>query len=88
MKIPWWGVYLTWTLAMSVALGCSWVVTLYGLRLGYQRSVDWLVAFFTGFFQNVFIIAPFKVMVISLVYIIVLEQHVNFREEAAVSVHG
>ena len=63
--MPWWTLYLTWTLAMCVALGSSWVVMLYGLRLGYQGSVDWLASFFTGWFQSAFVVQPFKVFRLS-----------------------
>jgi uncharacterized membrane protein YhdT len=48
--------YVTWALALCVALVSSWVVCLYGLRLGYQGSVDWLTAFFTGEKSKIFIV--------------------------------
>ncbi|KAL8618842.1 hypothetical protein ACOMHN_000849 [Nucella lapillus] len=85
-KVPWWTVYFTWTLAILVALSSSWVVMLYGLRLDYQTSVDWLSSFFTGWFQNAVMLQPIKVVIASLVYICVLGQHVNVREEAQIDV--
>ncbi|XP_070173844.1 uncharacterized protein [Littorina saxatilis] len=86
-SLPWWSIYLTWTLAIVVNLSVSWVVMLYGLRLGYQGSVDWLTAFFTGFCNNVFLIQPVKVFIMSILYILILGQHVNVREVAGVTLY-
>ena len=61
---------------------------MYGLQLGYQASVDWLTAFFTGFFGHAFILEPVLVLVIALLYVTLLGQHVNVLEEAGVSVFG
>ena len=73
---------------MTVAIGSSWVVMLYGLRLGYQTSVDWLTSFFTGWMQDVLWLQPIKVLFLSIVYIILFRQHVNFKEANSISVHG
>ena len=60
-RLPWWFLYINWTLVVTVSLICSYFVMLYGLKYGYQRSVEWLIAFLTGFTQSAFVIQPIKV---------------------------
>ena len=73
---------------MIVAIGSSWLVMLYGLRLGYQTSVDWLTSFFSGLAEDILWLQPVKVLFFSILYIIVLRQHINLKETANLSVHG
>uniref|UniRef100_A0A8W8HNY2 Polycystic kidney disease protein 1-like 2 n=1 Tax=Magallana gigas TaxID=29159 RepID=A0A8W8HNY2_MAGGI len=74
--LPWWTVYIAWTLVISLSVVSSYFVMLYGLKYGYQKSVDWLVSFFTAFFQSAFITQPFKVIAISLVFTMILKKPV------------
>lgn len=75
-RLPWWTVYIAWTLVISLSVVSSYFVMLYGLKYGYQKSVDWLVSFFTAFFQSAFITQPFKVIAISMVFTMILKKPV------------
>ena len=75
-SLPWWTVYIAWTLVISVSLVSSYFVMLYGLKYGYQKSVDWLVSFFTAFFQSALVTQPLKVIAISLVFTMILKRPV------------
>nr|XP_022331159.1 polycystic kidney disease protein 1-like 2 isoform X2 [Crassostrea virginica] len=74
--LPWWTVYIAWTLVLSISLVSSYFVMLYGLKFGYQKSVDWLVSFFTAFFQSALVTQPLKVIAISLVFTMILKRPV------------
>ncbi|WAQ94273.1 PKDRE-like protein [Mya arenaria] len=41
-SLPWWFLYVAWTVAISVCLVSSFVVMLYGLKFGYTLSIEWL----------------------------------------------
>ena len=60
-RIPWWGIYVSWTLAIGFSLVASYFIVLYGLNYGYNTSVSWLISFMTGFGQSTGVMQPIKV---------------------------
>ncbi len=77
-SLPWWATYMTWILAISTAIISSYFVMLYGLKYGYQLSVDWLVSFFISFTQSVIVIQPVKVLVVVVLLTQILRQPVKY----------
>ncbi|XP_052276692.1 polycystic kidney disease 1-related protein-like isoform X3 [Dreissena polymorpha] len=78
--LPWWFLYVAWVLVLAVSLICSYFVMLYGLKYGYQRSAEWLVAFLTGFTQSAFITQPVKVFSIAMVFTLIFKKTVEFDD--------
>ncbi|XP_053374546.1 polycystic kidney disease protein 1-like 2 isoform X2 [Mercenaria mercenaria] len=79
-RFPWWIVYIAWTLSITTCLTSSYFVALYGLKFGYTRSAEWLVSFFTGFFQSVFVQQPIKVFGIAFMLTLVFKKTANFDD--------
>ena len=52
---------------------------LYGLKYGYAKSVDWMVSFFTAFFQSTFVTQPLKVIVVATLFTMILKKPVEFE---------
>ncbi|XP_062612733.1 polycystin-1-like protein 2, partial [Saccostrea cucullata] len=77
--LPWWTVYIAWTLVITLSVVSSYFVMLYGLKFGYQKSVEWLVSFFTAFFQSAFVTQPLKVIAISLIFTMILKKPVEIQ---------
>lgn len=61
---PWWVIIIAWVVSLSTSLLCSYFIMLYGLKFGPYKSMQWLVAFFTGFFQSVTVMEPVKAVAI------------------------
>ncbi|XP_060069517.1 polycystin-1-like protein 2 [Ylistrum balloti] len=78
-RFPWWMIYIAWTLVLSTAVISSYFVMLYGLMYGYQKSIEWLVSFFTGFFQSAFVTEPLKVFVIAVLLAFIFKKPVEFE---------
>nr|KAG5693167.1 hypothetical protein BaRGS_035365 [Batillaria attramentaria] len=82
-SLPWWFIYLAWIVTLGISIFNSYVVMLYGLHIGYQASIDWVVSFFTAWSNNVFVLQPQKVVFLSLIFVIVLRQHVDVQKAAS-----
>ncbi|XP_013390791.1 polycystic kidney disease protein 1-like 2 [Lingula anatina] len=79
-RLPWWCIYIAWVVAVLTCLVCSYYTMLYGLKYGHKKSVQWVVAFFTGFFQSVCITQPIKVILIALLVSLILKKSVAVNE--------
>ncbi|XP_048253676.1 uncharacterized protein LOC124131324 isoform X2 [Haliotis rufescens] len=77
-SFPWWFLYITWTLCLATCIICSFFVMLYGLKYGYQKSVDWLVSFLTAFTQSATVTQPIKVVVLAVLLTQILKRPVNY----------
>lgn len=83
-RLPWWFIFITWTLLGAYNIVLSYYIMLYGLSLDYEKSVDWIIAFFTGFFLNVAVIQPAKVVVMVILLVLVFRQKHTYRDQAPV----
>ena len=59
--LPYWCVYVAWSLAILAVLLSSFFVILYSLQWGKEKAEEWMTSFFLSFFQSLLIIQPFKV---------------------------
>ncbi|XP_052792159.1 polycystic kidney disease protein 1-like 2 [Mya arenaria] len=81
--LPWWFLYVAWTVAISVCLVSSFVVMLYGLKFGYTLSIEWLVSFVTGFLQSVLVQQPLKTLVVVVLLTMIFKKDVEFEDVGA-----
>ncbi|XP_022107070.1 polycystic kidney disease protein 1-like 2 isoform X2 [Acanthaster planci] len=73
--LPWWWVYIGWFLAISSSLFAAYLIILYGLTFGKQKSLDWLVSMIVSLFQSIVVIQPVKVIAIAAFFAIVLKSY-------------
>ena len=59
--LPWWCIYISWTLSILSSLASAIIVIFYSLQWGKTRSEEWLSSLFLSFFQSVILIQPIKV---------------------------
>ena len=62
--LPWWCVYIGWALTISTYTVSSYIVLMYGLTFGYNRSLAWLTSFLAMITNSVGILQPLKVAAI------------------------
>ena len=60
-RLPCWCVYIGWALAMSSCAVSSYVVLMYGLTFGMNRSLDWISSFLASVTNNIGLLQPVKV---------------------------
>ncbi|XP_070538878.1 polycystin-1-like protein 2 isoform X2 [Ptychodera flava] len=65
--LPWWFLYVGWTLVTLTALGSAFFILWYGLKYGRQKSIDWLVSMAVSLFQSVFCVQPIKVVLLAMI---------------------
>ncbi|XP_008843053.1 polycystic kidney disease and receptor for egg jelly-related protein [Nannospalax galili] len=65
LVLPWWCVYIAWTLVFITSGISSFFIVFYGLTYGYDKSVEWLLASFCSFCQSVFLVQPCKIVLLS-----------------------
>ena len=65
-KLPWWWLYIGWTLAMATCAVSSYIVLMYGLSFGFNKSMAWLTSFLAATTNNIGLFQPFKVAAIVL----------------------
>lgn len=81
--LPWWWLYVVWMLSMILAVCLSLVIVLYGLKMGYQGSVDWLISFFTAWINDTFVMQPLQIIGFSLMAVVLLRRTVDIRSYSA-----
>ncbi|KAJ8305495.1 hypothetical protein KUTeg_016040 [Tegillarca granosa] len=78
-KFPWWFVFIAWGLVITTSVVSSYFVMLYGLKYGYQKSIDWLVSFLTAFIQSTLVTQPLKVISFAILLTIILKKPIEFE---------
>uniref|UniRef100_A0A0L8GRK9 PLAT domain-containing protein n=1 Tax=Octopus bimaculoides TaxID=37653 RepID=A0A0L8GRK9_OCTBM len=76
--LPWWFVYISWTITLTFCLISTYFIMLYGLTYGYERSIDWTVAFFTSLVQSIFLEQPFEILLKTAV-VVLLRMRLNIE---------
>ncbi|XP_007953840.1 polycystic kidney disease and receptor for egg jelly-related protein [Orycteropus afer afer] len=63
--LPQWCVYVAWFLVFAICSISSFFIVFYGLTYGYDLSRRWLFTSFCSFFQSVFLVQTFKIILLS-----------------------
>lgn len=59
--LPWWFVFVGWTLVIATSGVSGYFTMMYGLTYGKDRSISWLISMVVSFFESLFITQPLKV---------------------------
>lgn len=59
--LPWWFVFVGWTLVVATSGVSGYFTMMYGLTYGKERSISWLISMLVSFFESLFITQPLKV---------------------------
>uniref|UniRef100_A0A3Q3NL01 Polycystic kidney disease protein 1-like 2 n=1 Tax=Labrus bergylta TaxID=56723 RepID=A0A3Q3NL01_9LABR len=58
--LPWWFVFVGWTLVIATSCVSGYFTMMYGLTYGKERSISWLISMLVSFFESLFITQPLK----------------------------
>jgi len=81
--LPWWFVWLAWTLTVATCLCSSFLVIAYGLSNTHYKNVAWTMSFFMSMLGHVGVIQPFKVAVLVMLGTLIFNQPVRPSFEAS-----
>ena len=73
-RLPHWFIYVGWFILAMTTLVSSYVIMLYGLKYGKQRSLAWLTSLFVSTFQSIFITQPLKVLLLATFVAMILKK--------------
>ena len=60
--LPWWFLFVGWTLVVATSGVSGYFTMMYGLTYGKDRSISWLISMVVSFVESLFITQPLKVM--------------------------
>uniref|UniRef100_A0A3Q3GQB0 Polycystic kidney disease protein 1-like 2 n=1 Tax=Labrus bergylta TaxID=56723 RepID=A0A3Q3GQB0_9LABR len=72
--LPWWFVFVGWTLVIATSCVSGYFTMMYGLTYGKERSISWLISMLVSFFESLFITQPLKVLGFAAFFALVLKK--------------
>ncbi|KAM7014972.1 polycystin-1-like protein 2 [Tautogolabrus adspersus] len=72
--LPWWFVFVGWTLVIATSCVSGYFTMMYGLTYGKDRSISWLISMLVSFFESLFITQPLKVLGFAAFFALVLKK--------------
>ncbi|XP_057707318.1 polycystic kidney disease protein 1-like 2 isoform X1 [Corythoichthys intestinalis] len=72
--LPWWFVFIGWTLVIATSGVSGYFTMMYGLTYGKDRSISWLISMVVSFFESLFITQPLKVLGFAAFFALVLKK--------------
>ncbi|XP_073461960.1 polycystin-1-like protein 2 [Aquarana catesbeiana] len=73
-RLPWWFLYIGWSLLISISIVSTYFTMMYGFLYGKQSSIRWIVSMFLSLFQSIFILQPLKVVGFAVFFALVLKK--------------
>ncbi|CAH1785596.1 unnamed protein product [Owenia fusiformis] len=80
LGLPWWFIYINWTLSVLICLSASYFIMLYGLKYGYQASIEWLTSIFVAFSTSILFIQPVKVITIAILCALICKRKPEIQD--------
>ncbi|XP_076879583.1 polycystin-1-like protein 2 [Brachyhypopomus gauderio] len=71
-KLPWWFVFVGWTLLLGISGVSTFFTLIYGFQYGKESSIQWVVTLTLSLFQSIFIIQPLKVVGLAIFFALIL----------------
>ncbi|XP_019635022.1 PREDICTED: polycystic kidney disease protein 1-like 2 [Branchiostoma belcheri] len=75
--IPWWTVYFGWLLVWSASFVAAFFTVLYTLSFGRAKAEAWVFTFVTSFFTDLFLVQPFKLMLVAMLFALLVRKPVE-----------
>ena len=73
-ELPYWFIYIAWTVCVLVILACSIIIVFYGMQFGNVKSLQWLATITFSLVQDVLLLQPARVMLVALFFAFVLKK--------------
>ncbi|KAI8497521.1 hypothetical protein Bbelb_248270 [Branchiostoma belcheri] len=82
-SLPWWAAYIGWMLVWSASFVSAFFTVLYSLSFGRAKAEAWAVTFLTSFFTDLFLMQPFKLMLVAVVFALISKKPVEDEDPPA-----
>ncbi|XP_066268498.1 polycystin-1-like protein 2 [Branchiostoma lanceolatum] len=69
--LPWWTAYIGWLLVWSASFVAAFFTVLYTLSFGRAKAEAWLVTFLTSFITDLFLMQPFKLLIVAVIFALI-----------------
>ena len=76
-RLPWWFTYVGWALTIGTSVASSYVVLMYGLTFGLNKSVAWLLSFLASATHSIGVFQPLKVALIVIIMTLIFKARVG-----------
>ncbi|XP_019645325.1 PREDICTED: polycystic kidney disease protein 1-like 2 [Branchiostoma belcheri] len=86
-SLPWWSVYIGWLLVWSASFLAAFFTVLYSLSFGRAKAEAWLVTFLTSFLTDLFLIQPFKLMLVAVLFALLAKKPVEDEDPVPTPLH-
>ncbi|XP_060074442.1 polycystin-1-like protein 2 [Ylistrum balloti] len=67
LSLPWWTIFIGYSLILGCLGSGGYFTFMYSLDWGKDLTVEWLLAFFLGTVQSVFVLEPFKAVALAVI---------------------
>lgn len=61
-RLPYWMVYVSWVLVLMIILGSVFLLLLFSMEWGKEKSMEWLLSFLFSFVESLLLVDPLKVI--------------------------
>ncbi|XP_063267148.1 polycystin-1-like protein 2 [Prinia subflava] len=85
--LPWWFVFIGWSLVAATSGVSGFFTMLYGLHYGKENSIKWLISMVISFLESLFITQPLKVLGFAAFFALVLKK-VEHEDEEDTAIDG
>ncbi|XP_069104885.1 polycystin-1-like protein 2 [Argopecten irradians] len=68
-RLPWWSIFLAYTVCLVCIASGSFFTFLYSLEWGPSLTIQWMSAFFIGTSESVILIEPLKALVLAVLIV-------------------
>ncbi|KAI8488060.1 hypothetical protein Bbelb_341780 [Branchiostoma belcheri] len=65
LQLPYWSVYVGWTLLVLTTLASGFFLLLYSMEWGRDKSIQWLTAFGLSFLQSMVVVQPAEAVILA-----------------------
>ncbi|XP_065653607.1 location of vulva defective 1-like [Hydra vulgaris] len=80
--------YIAWFICVGNILACGFIVLMYGIEFGNQKSINWLACVTIDFFKGILVLEPLKIFVVVIISILVLKKFNDEKEKSEVEKQG
>lgn len=80
-RLPWWFLFIGWSLLISISVVSTYFTMMYGFLYGKQSSIRWIVSMTLSLFQSIFILQPLKVVGFAVFFALILKKVDEDEEE-------
>ncbi|KAI8510686.1 hypothetical protein Bbelb_116020, partial [Branchiostoma belcheri] len=82
-----WSVYIGWLLVWTASFVAAFFTVLYSLSFGRAKAEAWLVTFLTSFLTDLFLIQPFKLMLVAVLFALLAKKPVEDEDPVPAPLH-